>query len=99
MKNSNGTIGNRNQGLTVCSAVPQPTAPHEYVQYLNILADPSGRAKSGVGLWSFASWNYEFESRRGHGCLSLVSVVCCHTGVFALARSLVESSPTRVWCV
>ena len=27
MKNSNDTIGNRNRGLPVCSAVPQPTAP------------------------------------------------------------------------
>jgi hypothetical protein len=28
-----------------------------------------------------------------------VSVVCCHIGVSASGQSLVESSPTRVWCV
>jgi hypothetical protein len=63
------------------------------------LADPSGRAVYGVGLPPFACWDCEFECRRGHGSLSLVSVVCCHIGVFASGRSLVESGPTRVWCV
>jgi hypothetical protein len=89
MNNSNDTIGSRNRGLPVCSAVFQPNAPREYVQYLKILADPSGRAVSGVGLPPFACWDREFESRRGHGCLFLVSVVCCHIGVFSSGRSLV----------
>jgi hypothetical protein len=44
MKNSNDTIENRTQGIPVCSAVRQPTAPREYPQYLKILAHPSGRA-------------------------------------------------------
>jgi hypothetical protein len=44
MKNSNGTIKNRTRGLPVCSAVPQQNVPREYVEYLNSLADPSGRA-------------------------------------------------------
>ena len=35
-----------------------------------------------------------FESRRGHGCLSLVIVVCCQVDVSAMGRSLVQSSPT-----
>ena len=39
-------------------------------------ADPSGRAVSGVGLQPLACWDCGFESRRGHGCLSVVSVVC-----------------------
>jgi hypothetical protein len=30
-----------------------------------------------------AVWDCEFESRRGHGCLSLVSVVCCQVEVSA----------------
>jgi hypothetical protein len=30
-----------------------------------------------VGLPLFACYDCELESRRGHGCLSLVSVVCC----------------------
>ena len=35
------------------------------------------------------------ESPRGHGCLSLVSVVCCHIQVSATGRSLVHRSPTE----
>jgi hypothetical protein len=30
-----------------------------------------------TGLRPFACWDCGFESRRGHECLSLVSVVCC----------------------
>ena len=35
------------------------------------------RAVKGVGLRQLACWDCGFESRRRHGCLSLVSVVCC----------------------
>jgi hypothetical protein len=35
-----------------------------------------------------------FESRRGHGCLSHVNVVCCHVEVSAMGWSLVQRSPT-----
>jgi hypothetical protein len=35
-----------------------------------------------------------FESRRGHGCLSVVSVMCCQVEVSATSRSLVQRSPT-----
>jgi hypothetical protein len=34
------------------------------------------------------------KSHRGHGCLSLVSVVCCQVDVSATSRSLVQWSPT-----
>ena len=30
----------------------------------------------------------------GHGCLNVVSVVCCQVGVSATGRSLVQRSPT-----
>ena len=30
-----------------------------------------------MGLRPLACWDCGFESRRGHGCLSLVSFVCC----------------------
>jgi hypothetical protein len=35
--------------------------------------------------WSTAAclWDCWFESRRGHGCLSLVSVVCNQVEIFA----------------
>ena len=40
-------------------------------------------------------WNCGFESCRRHGCLSVVSVVCCQIEVFALGLSLVQRSPTE----
>jgi len=47
-------------------------------------AGPSGRAVEGVGLRSLSCWACGLESRRGHGCLSIVSVVCCQVEVSAL---------------
>ena len=35
------------------------------------------------GLLPIACWDCGFESRRGHGCLSVVSVVCCQVVVSA----------------
>jgi hypothetical protein len=35
------------------------------------------------------------ESHRGHGCLSVVSVVCCQVEVSATSWSLVLRSPTE----
>jgi len=35
-----------------------------------------------------------FESHLGHGCLSVVSVVCCQVEVSATSWSLVQRSPT-----
>ena len=49
----------------------------------------------GVGLRPLACWNCGFESRRGHGCLSLVSVVCCQVEVYASGWSLIQRSPTE----
>ena len=40
-------------------------------------------------------WDCGFESRRGHGYLSLVSVVCCHVEMSATGRSLVQRSATE----
>ena len=45
----------------------------------NFLADPGGR----VGLQLLHYWDRGFESRQGHGCLSLVNVVCCQVEVSA----------------
>jgi len=50
--------------------------------------------RRGVGLLPLACWDCGFESRRGHGCLSVVSVVCCQVEVSAADWSLVQSSPT-----
>jgi hypothetical protein len=46
-----------------------------------INADPSGSAVYGVGLRPLAYWDCGFEFRPGHGCLSIVSVVCCQVEV------------------
>jgi len=37
--------------------------------------DPGSRAVKGLGLRPFTCWDCGFESRRSHGCLSLLSVV------------------------
>jgi hypothetical protein len=60
-----------------------------------LVADPGGRAVKGVGLCPFAYWDCGFESRVGHGCLSLVSVVYCQVEVSATGWSLVYRSPTE----
>ena len=49
-----------------------------------------------------AYWDCGFESRRRHGCLSVVSAVCCQVEVSARSWSLVQRSPTecgvsKVW--
>ena len=45
---------------------------------LNIIVDSSSRV---VGLRPLTCWDCRFESRRGHGYLSVVSVVCCQVAV------------------
>ena len=39
--------------------------------------DPGDRAVSGMGLRSLAGWDGGFESRRDHGRLSVINIVCC----------------------
>jgi hypothetical protein len=47
------------------------------------MADRSGLAVLGVRLPSLAYLDCGFESRLGHGCLSLVSVMCWQVEVSA----------------
>jgi hypothetical protein len=56
------------------------------------------RSRWPRGLWSFACWDCGFECRRGHGCLSLVNVVCSGKGLFVGLITRPEDS-YRVWCV
>jgi hypothetical protein len=35
MKNSSDTIGNQTRDVPVCSAVPQPTAPEDYINIIH----------------------------------------------------------------
>ena len=60
---------------------------------LNSLA--FGRAVWGVGLRQLACWDCGFESLRGQGCLSVVSVACSQVEVSASGWSLVQRSPTE----
>ena len=46
-------------------------------------ADRSGSAVYDVGIPLLACWDCGFRSRRGHGCLSLESVVFCQVEVSA----------------
>ena len=46
------------------------------------------------GLRPLACWDCGFELRRGHGCLSVVSVVCCQVELSASGWSLVQRSST-----
>jgi hypothetical protein len=48
-----------------------------------------------MGLKQLVCWDGGFESRRGHECLSLVSVVCCQVEVSATGWSLVQRSPNE----
>jgi hypothetical protein len=48
-----------------------------------------------VGLRPLDCWDSGFESRLGHGCLSLESVVCCQVEVSASGLSPVQRSPTK----
>ena len=47
-----------------------------------------------MGLRPLACKNCGFESRRGFGCLSVVSVVCCQVEVSATSWSLFQRIPT-----
>jgi hypothetical protein len=43
----------------------------------------------------FTWWDCGFESWRGHGCFSLVGVVCCQVEVSALGWPHIQGSPTE----
>jgi hypothetical protein len=51
-----------------------------------------------MGLRPLAYWDCGFESRQRHGCLSLVSVVCCQVEVSATGWSLVLPSVVCLKC-
>jgi hypothetical protein len=61
-------------------------------------ADPGGRAVYAVGLRPNACWDCGFASLRGHGRLTILSVVCYQVEVSASGRSLVQRSPTYCMC-
>ena len=46
-------------------------------------SDSNAAAVKGVGSRPLALWDYGFATRRGRGCFSVVSVVCCQVEVSA----------------
>jgi len=48
-----------------------------------------------MSLWPLPFCDCVSESCHGHGCLSVVSVVCCQVEVSMLGWSLVQRRPTK----
>jgi len=59
----------------------------KWLQHTCVTAGPSG-------LRPLASWDCGFESRRWHGRLSVVSVVCCQVEITAMSSSLIQRGRT-----
>jgi len=53
---------------------------------------PVAARSKAVGLRPLACWDCGFESHRGHGCLSVVSVLCWQVEFSATSWSLVQRS-------
>ena len=65
------------------------------IDVTNMLTDMKSHSPIPVAVRPVACWDCGFESRRVHGCLSLVSAVCCQVEVSDSGRSLVQRSPTE----
>ena len=48
-----------------------------------------------ITQWPLACWDCGFKSHQGHGCLSVVSVVCYQVEFSASGWSIVQRSPTK----
>jgi hypothetical protein len=66
-----------------------------YTYYTHV-ADRSGCAVQGVGLRTIACCDCRYESRRVHGSLSLVSVVCCQVSLRGADHSSRGALPSVV---
>jgi hypothetical protein len=64
-----------------CHVVYNPHRNSPDFMRIVLVVDPSARAVWGVGLRALACWDCGFEYRWGHGCLCLVSVVCCQVEI------------------
>ena len=66
-----------------------------HVKYMIQYTDLSDGAVQGVGLRPSGCWEWVFESRWRHGCLSLVSVVHFDVEVSASGWSHIQRRPTK----
>jgi hypothetical protein len=80
----------------VCSARYKPihgsSARFNTITYFALR---ESRSRWPRGLRPLTCWDCWFESRRGHGYLCHVSVVCCQVDVSATGRSLVQRNSTE----
>jgi len=88
----------------LCSwLVPQPVGPtalHCNIWLLVYLpAEPGDRAGYGVVLRPLACGDCGLESRQGHGCISLVSVVCCQVELLRRADYSYRGVLPRAVCL
>ena len=79
----------------VCTLLISPSLDWSYL--LVIIKGRRSEWPRGLrrGLRPLACKDFGFECRRGHGRLSLVSVVCCLVEVCTSGWSLVQRSPTE----
>ena len=83
-------FGGKYRSLTLRRLKSYIYMEHPFLMFL----DHTQRYQQASGLRPLACWDRGFESHRGHGYLSIVSVVCCHVEVSATSWSLVQRSPT-----
>jgi len=63
-------------------------------------ADPGNRTAKNVRLRPLAYWELGFNSRRGHGCISLVSVVCVLSGRDLCYGPISRAEESyQLWCI
>ena len=92
MKNSNDTIGNRTRDLPMVWLIDE-------LNNVQGAGDPGSGTVYVVDLRPLVCWDCGFKPRRGHGCLSVVSVVCCQVEVSGTGRTLIQKESYRLWCV
>jgi hypothetical protein len=56
-------------------------------------------AQSKAGLQPLACWDCGCESCQGHGCLSVVSIVCCQGDVSVMSWSLITEEFCQLWWI
>jgi hypothetical protein len=66
-----------------------------FVEVYNIMPIPVAAQSKAWVCGRSRAWDCGFRSHRGHGCLSVLSVVCCQVEVSAWGWSPVQRSPTE----
>jgi len=84
--------------IIVCQFCNTTGCPIQKKKYQIFMCRSQWERGLGVGVRPLACWNCGFESRRQHGCLSLVSTVCCQVEGSARADQSAQVS-YRLWCV